>query len=187
MLRLINQSGFVLNVGLAHQHSVASATLRKNRSVPTPLRIMPGDSVDICEYLGVSLEAARQVVADSVEVTHFCRNGQLAVMDSSGVVQGKLYTIDFIEYPPLQLKQVNSQEVRRNERVIEPTEYAKEEEAQAATELAQAVGITASTEFSDSVPSARWSREKLLQYAKDRGINVPDNISRNALLKKLRS
>jgi hypothetical protein len=143
--------------------------------------------VDICEFLGISLETAREVVAESAEVAHFCRTGQLTVMDTTGTIQGRVYTVDYIEYPPLQVSPATSSDVRRNERVIEPTEYAKEEEVQAAAELAQAVGITASTEFSDSIPSARWSRERLLQHAKDRGINVPDNISRNALLKKLRS
>lgn len=40
--------------------------------------------------------------------------------------------------------------------------------------------------LTDNMPSSRWSREKLAEYAKAKGLDVPDDMSKNAILRKLR-
>ena len=186
MVSILNQTSYLVNLNLAQLRSVASSTMRKNRTVPISIRLAPGASVDIAPYLGVSLEEARAVVLASDEVKQGCLKGSLVVIDGSEVVEGKLHKVDYIDYPPIVFAS-QPEETKRNERIIENTAKMIEEKSTEEADLAREAGVTTSVDISDSMPSARWSRERLLQYAEDRGIKIPENMSRNAILKKLRS
>lgn len=186
MIALVNQTSLLLNINLAQPRSLASTTMRKGRTAPVALRIEPGQQVNISTYLNVSDDEARAVLKASDEVHQGCLKGRLVVIDGSEVVQGVLQKIDYIDYPPLS-KPAEPEEKYRNERVIDSGARMLEEKSSEEANLAKDAGISPSVDISDSMPSARWSRERLMQYAEDRGIKIPETMSRNAILKKLRS
>lgn len=46
--------------------------------------------------------------------------------------------------------------------------------------------IALAQQLDDNMPSSRWTQEKLLNYARSKGIQVVDGASKNAILRKIR-
>lgn len=45
----------------------------------------------------------------------------------------------------------------------------------------------ARAQLADTIPSTRWDRERLLEYARSRGLQVPDDAAKNFILRKIRT
>lgn len=69
---------------------------------------------------------------------------------------------------------------------VDPSDPSRMESDSQLAETGDALEGSVRAQVDDAIPSSKWPREKLLEYAKKRGMDVPDNMSKNAILRKIR-
>lgn len=201
MISIVNQGDTILHVTLALHKSVAASTLNRNRFAPICVVLKPGEGRDLCDAYGLSVQEAITAVLESREASAYLRpGGPLVLVDATaqaqakpkaaadvdGVIAGTIYKNDDVAPPPLMLMSREPEKTSKHgERVVTRSDLATEAaQAGADTALPEEGGPPALT---DNMPSVRWSRERLVEYAEARGVTIPPEMSRNAILKKIRT
>ncbi len=200
MILLVNQGNSILTVALALHKSVASATLSRQRVAPILITLKPNEPRDICDAYGLTPDEALAAVLDSPEVQHFTRAcGPLLVIDQrpkqapkptvvpeAPVVAGTVYVNDDAPPPPIRREVAEVKPSKVAERVISRSDIAQDL-AQQASGSDNEANDSGPPVLTDNMPSARWTRERLAAYAEERGLTIPPEMSRNAILKKIRT
>ena len=178
-LLLINRYQTDIELSLAKMVSVRATTLRHDRERMTPLRIPSGQSVDICKFLGMSKDEAKAVLQASPDYVRMHSRGKMVLLsDEEHAVHIET------ERPKIVPKAVQVETEVRDYSVVPGDTLDPPADAQPA----QTDGLDPAVkqQFSDNLPSTRWDRERLAEYAKGKGIEVYDGMSKNAILRKIR-
>ena len=200
-LFLLNTQGTQLLLNLEHPRSVASATLRRGRTQPTPVTIKAGGRLELCSFFELSKAEVLQIVEKSEELSRL-PPGVVRVFDPEAPKQ-RPHPSQIITPTREAEKEEQWRRARRKE---------LEDEMKAAKQGKQKLGVKTSTpqfdeddpsddssgpapgealepgmvsQFSDSLPSTKWTKTQLVEYATAKGLDV-EGLSKNAILRKLR-
>lgn len=198
---LLNTRNTQLLLNLELQRSVASATLRRGRTQPTPIRLPPSGRVELCAYLGLSKEEVLAVLEKSKELKSF-QNGSIRILDPDAPRQ-KAKPKDIITLTDAAKKEELWREKRRKELEAEKLAQSRgkdkldmqvgmdlvitdnQEEETSGPVAGEALEPGMMEKMSDALPSTKWTKTQLANYARERGIDV-DGLSKNAILRKIR-
>lgn len=196
-LYLVNQHFGTLTFELAHPVSVAGPTLRRSRTIERTVSLERGRWWDITTELGLTKEAAEQVIAVSPAAQRLLSFGWLRVLDPDHRVEPSPVPIP-APAAPVSLNVDGS---------VEPTGAATAPnvdgsgaaEASTGATAAPADAVVSSTStapptveqliasVADSAPSTKWTLERLRAYAEARGIKVDPAMSKNGVLRRIRT
>ena len=190
---LRNTSNGNLSFVIAWWQTTHAATLMPGGSMaPTPVRLRHrggANSYDVTRECKVDEDAALKIVAASPEVQALKARHMLAVIDTRPPpppppVEAEAEELDLgVEMDePAALVQVHAP--------LDPMAELGTDIAGIATEaeLDPAMGAAApgARLAEDAEPSHKWSLERLVEYAKGRGLEVPDNASKRLVLRTIR-
>lgn len=200
-LFLFNKSPSQIICNLAKYRPAKATTLRQNATVPVSVLVPPKGRIDLVRYLDVTKEEAMDVLERSDEVQYFAQPG------------GPLLIIDPDTVKPATTEEEQNEIARENERreaakakAVEEARKAREEAEQdqkihriidepvqtedEAEQAAQDKALESTLDLQGMVtgalPSTRWSRQELLDYADKHNIDVGEAKSKNAILRELR-
>lgn len=190
---------------------IRSSSHRRDRVMGTHIVVPPRVSLDLCALLGVDREGVLDVLSKSPEFIHMSdEKGWLSVIDTTRPAPTSLVTAQ--EHEASRARVINDDIERQRELHIrrsqghEDTEddlrravrsganaSRVDEDGSPTIEYASSASTftgpdpNALEEVSDSMPSARWTRDRLAVWARARGFEAPTTMSKNALLRKIRS
>lgn len=95
-----------------------------------------------------------------------------------------VYVPDEVKVPAVQAAPIVKNEVPSIAAAELPSETLTESTITASSSEALEPGVREA--LSDAIPSTRWSKEKLLEHARSKNLDVSEEMSKNALLRKIR-
>lgn len=182
-----------------HYHTDIDLTLLqpKGRRMQTyGCRIPASGALDICARLGMPKDEARVIVETSPDYIAFhSRNRMVELVDPTEPSQQSETPVGGDPLPPVFEPKILNPVIARlldEQRLSEePLPMLAEELVDSDTDIAQpeatgALDPGVKDALADSMPSSRWSREKLIDFANAKGLDISDDMSKNAILRKLR-
>lgn len=190
--------------------SVASPTLRKGSTVPTPVKFNPGQHIDVGQFFGLSAEAAEALVRRSPDVQRLVRRNRLKVQFPAPRSVEALDVppqAEAFEVPELQLEfadealvtepavaevvvEVAPLEEPSLAPIPEPTPPVVEVAAprEIPVEVAPSpISVAAPPPEPVSEPSMAWSRKDLVTFARvKKGLTISDDETKADILRRIR-
>lgn len=164
--------------------SLAAPTQRRNRSMAFPLLLPVGGTIDVCAQLDVKKNDARAILDSSPEYTR--------LRDNFGHVREIDYELCAIEALGEALQALTVERAQPAIEVVPVVEAPVAEVLTAPAAMDDVQGAIAALptgavqiDAADS-PSSGWPQERLYKYALGLGLSVTENMSKNAILKKIR-
>lgn len=186
---LRNTSNGNLSFVIAWWQTTHAATLMPGGSMaPTPVRLRQrggANSYDVTRECKVDEDAALAIVRASPEVQALKARNMLAVIDTRPPPVTVVVCEDVVET----LVEELDLGVEMDEAVVEPVEAPADPLAalgDVAEEVAEAPSAPAAKLAEDAEPSHKWSLERLVEHARGRGLEVPDNASKRLVLRTIR-
>lgn len=187
-----------VSLNLAHYVTKASGKLRRGVYVATSVLIPHNGYYDICAELGVTLEEAREVVKESVELRRFLARGQLRLIEppASPLPEVQASTASTSAPSSTQLSSVEAVSPELDSAIaLFAARLAPEAPASMVTPAPIPDSPAEVPEVSETVAaptpaaeprmlSSDWTHAELVAYAEEHGIDASG--SKSVLLKRLR-
>lgn len=208
-LLIVNQHDTTIVLDIAYAKSVAAATMRRGRVIPTTVTIPVNGAVNLCEVLNVSKAEALQIVESSPNIDRMWHRGNMIrvvdpdIADAARAARKAASLVETMAAtPPTTQEHVFQARIAP----VLPSAAAHVPTAAHGSDAPTSPGMTTAFDdgttqeiaptgaldpnlrqvASDAIPSTRWERERLIDYARTRGLEIPDDMSKNAVLRKLR-
>lgn len=200
-LLLANNGTSDIIVGVAKWRNAKATTLRAGQEMPTYLKVPARHSINVLDHLKVTKTEAVDILDRSQEVQKFLHpNGPLRIVDLDVPRRDKTDSqIQDIIKKNAEIieegKRIEAEWRKQKELAadpghtpVEPIKNAAELEDQELRDMQASDASVDSLKATlvEGLPSTRWSREKLLDYAKKQGLTLDEHLSKNAILKALR-
>lgn len=176
----------MLLVSTLSQHATLTLKAEKvgRKFVATTVYVPANGATDVCAYLQVDKDTAKKLVLESAEYWRFYPSMILVDPSETPVTSPLPDWKEGVE-PPLYEEGPHIAPVveQQPQQVAAPSnDIVDTVQAEDKVHVENPTVLVAD----DAVPSTKWSKDRLFAYAKEKGLSVTDDMSKNALLRKIR-